>query len=51
MNEIIGLVAMQENIPEEGLQELVFNKWGVHDEKHLVEPLDDSAMQTLLNKC
>ena len=46
MNELIGIVAMQDNIPQEGLQELVFNEW--YD---LSEPLDDSVMQALLNKC
>ena len=46
MHELIGIVAIQENIPLEGLQELVLNQWG-----GLSEPLDDSAMQALLNKC
>ena len=27
MNEFIDLLALQENIPEQGLQELVFNMW------------------------
>ena len=46
MNELISLLALQENIPEQGLQELVFNDW-----KHLVKPLDDSVMQSLASKC
>ena len=46
MNELIGIVAMQENIPQEGLQELVFNQWDyMSSRQHLVKPLDDSAMQ------
>ena len=48
---MIGLLLLQENIPEEGLQELVFYEWGQRNEKHLVSPLDDSAMQNLINKC
>lgn len=52
MNEMIGLVAMQENIPHEGIHELVFNRWEYHDDdKQLVEPLDESVMQSLLSKC
>ena len=47
LNELIGLLSQQENIPQEGLQELVFNKWG----KDLVEPLDESVMQSLFSKC
>ena len=52
MNELIGLITLQENIPEQGLQELVFNKWEDSTaKKHLVEPLDESVMQSLLSKC
>lgn len=51
MNELIGLVALQENITKDGLQELVLNKWGSLPEKHLVEPLEDSVMQSLLSNC
>ena len=28
MNELIGILVMQENIPQEGFQELVFHQWG-----------------------
>ena len=42
LNEMLGCVAMQENIPEEGLKELVFNDWyGVS------EPVDSSVMESL----
>ena len=52
INELIGLLVMQENISEQGLQELVFNKWEyLTNEKHLVDPLDESVMQSLLSKC
>ena len=46
LNEMIALLALQENIPQEGIQELVFNKW-----KGLSEPLDDSVMRSLLGRC
>ena len=52
MNELIGLLTLQENIPEQGLQELVLSEWGQFgSKKYLVEPLDDSVMQSLLSKC
>lgn len=45
MTEMIGLLVLQDNIPQEGLKELDFNAWGQHGERHLVEPFDDSLMQ------
>ena len=46
INEIISLLALQDNIPSTGLLELVLDKW-----KGLDEPLDDSVMQQLLVRC
>ena len=52
MNELIDLLAKQENIPEEGLQELVIKGWeSCKGEHQLLEPLNDSVMQSLLSKC
>ena len=53
MNEMLGVLAMQEEIPDEGLKELVFNGFGqrsasVHQyDGSLSEPLDVSVMQSL----
>ena len=53
MNEFLSLLVLQENITQEGLRELVLSSWGHYSgvEKHFVEPLDDSVMQSLLSKC
>ena len=39
---MLGCVAQQEDIPEEGLKELVFNNW-----QHVSEPMDSSVMESL----
>ena len=44
---MIGLVLLQENIPAEGLQELVLSG----GDEQMSEPLDDSVTQSLLSKC
>ena len=46
MNEMLGMLAQQEEIPEEGLKELVFDYW-----QNVSEPLDSSVLQSLANKC
>ena len=47
-NEMLDLLlAERENIPEEGLHELVLSG----GDMHLSEPLDSSVMQSLLNYC
>ena len=46
MNELIGLLAMQRNLSETTLQELIFNSW-----QGISEPLDDSLLQELFAKC
>ena len=47
MNELISLLLSQENIPEEGLQELALGG----GDKQMGESLDESMMQSLLSKC
>lgn len=39
MNELIVLLFMQEEIPQEGIHELIFDYW-----RDLDEPLDNSVM-------
>ena len=52
MNELISLLAVQENIPQEGLQKLVIDRWEREaKKKFLKEPIDESVMRSLLNKC
>ena len=47
MNEILGLLIIQENIPESGLEELSFYHWPSLKEG----TLDDSVLQQYVNKC
>ena len=47
MNELIGLVVNQENIPQEGFKELCLSTLN----GGLNQPLDDSVTQSLLSKC
>ena len=47
MNELIGLLTVQENFSNEGLHQLVFSG----GDKHMGEPLDLSVMGSLLGKC
>ena len=46
INELVSLLVSQENIPQEGLQELILKNW-----RNLDEPLDESMMQSLISKC
>ena len=46
LNEMLGCVAMQEDIPEEGLKELIFYWWS-----NVSEPVDSSVMESLQQKC
>ena len=43
---MLGCVAQQEDIPEEGLKELVFHYW-----RGVSEPVDSSVMESLQQKC
>ena len=47
INELIGLLLMQENIPEEGLQELALDGGN----EQMREPIDESVLQSLFSKC
>ena len=47
VNELFGLLLQQENIPQEGLKELMLDG----GDEHMSEPLDSSVMQSLLSKC
>ncbi len=43
---MLSCVAQQEDIPEEGLKELVFHYW-----RDVSEPVDSSVMESLQQKC
>ena len=47
LNELISLLLLQENIPEEGLLELAFSG----GDQQMRASIDDSVMQSLLSKC
>lgn len=52
VNEMIGLVAQQDNFTNESLKELVFNQWDFKiREKYIKEPLEDSVIESLFRKC
>lgn len=44
---MLGLLSIQENIPETGLELLVISG----GDAHLAEPLDESILQQLANRC
>ena len=46
MNELIGLLEIQSDIPATGLKELVLKNW-----KDISEALDDSVLESLFSKC
>lgn len=46
MNELIGLIMIQDNITEAGLQELVLGDWG-----GVSGPLDNSVLEPFFSKC
>lgn len=46
MNELLGLLFMQENIPAGGLDELSFDYW-----RDLTELLDNSVLEQMVSKC
>ena len=45
MNELIGLLAIQRNISQDGLEELVLDHWDIS------KPLDGSLLEELFAKC